>query len=139
MMNKKFVMQQLRRALELYCQTITDESVMMEVADVYPLWTVGKAYTVGEICRYGVNSDNESQLYQVLQAHTSQSDWTPDVATSLFKAVGISPSGIPIWTQPLGASDAYQTGDRVMYNDQIWVSTCDNNVWQPGVYGWVLE
>jgi hypothetical protein len=27
-------------------------------------------------------------------------------------------------------------GDRVTHNDQTWESTVDNNVWEPGVYGW---
>lgn len=39
-----------------------------------------------------------------------------------------------------GAHDAYQTGDRVTYNGQIYESTIDNNVWSPDTYpqGWKL-
>lgn len=40
------------------------------------------------------------------------------------------------WTQPAGGHDAYQTGDIVMYNEQLWISTADANVWEPGVFGW---
>lgn len=135
-MNSVYVAKQFRRALQLFARTIEDESTMMEIADVFPVYEVGHAYVVGDVFRYGVNSDGESQLYQVLQAHTSSAEWTPDSATSLYKKVGYTDSGIPIWTQPLGASDAYQTGDRVQHNDKIWVSTADSNVWEPGVYGW---
>ena len=28
------------------------------------------------------------------------------------------------------------TGDKVRHNEKVWVSTIDNNVWEPGVYGW---
>ena len=36
----------------------------------------------------------------------------------------------------VGASDAYMKDDIVSFEDSLWISTCDNNVWQPGVYGW---
>lgn len=135
-MNKAYVMRQLRRALELFVQTISDESVMREVADVYPGYEVDKHYKTGDVFRYGLNSDNEAQLYQVLQDHTSQAQYTPDTATSLYKAIGVTADGTLEWTQPLGASDAYQTGDVVMDEGKKWRSTVDNNVWKPGVYGW---
>ena len=53
-----------------------------------------------------------------------------------MKAVGFTDSGVPVWTQPLGASDAYMKGDTVSHNDKTWTSDIDNNVWEPGVYGW---
>jgi hypothetical protein len=43
---------------------------------------------------------------------------------------------LPLWTQPLGASDAYEQGDRVSHLGRVWVSVCGGNVWEPGVYGW---
>lgn len=112
------------------------ESEAMEVADLYPAWSENRAYSTGTIIKYGTNAEGETQLYSVLQAHTSQADWTPDTASSLYKKVGFTEGGTPIWTQPLGASDAYMTGDEVEYSGKIWVSTADNNVWEPGVYGW---
>lgn len=30
-------------------------------------------------------------------------------------------------------------GDTVSYDDKIWVSDVDNNVWQPVVYGWTEQ
>ena len=131
-----FLSKQIRRALELFAETITDESTMMEVADMYPQYAVGKAYKTGDVFSYGVNKDNETQLYQVLQPHTSAAEWKPGEAVSLYKAIGITPQGYPIWTQPLGATDAYQKGDIVQDEGELWISTIDNNVWKPGVYGW---
>ena len=131
-----FLSKQIRRALELFAETITDESTMMEVADMYPTYAVGKAYKTGDVFSYGVNKDGETQLYQVLQPHTSAAEWKPGEAVSLYKAIGITPQGYPIWTQPLGATDAYQKGDIVQDEGELWISTIDNNVWKPGVYGW---
>lgn len=140
MADKVFKAKQLRRALQLWAQTLTDESTMMEIADVYPKWDGGShAYKAGEILAHGTNTDGETQLYTVLQAHTSQADWPPDKSPSLFKAVGFTESGTPIWTQPLGAADAYNKGDTVVHNGQTWTSDVDGNVWEPGVYGWTAQ
>lgn len=135
---------QLRRCLQLYAQTITDESQMMEVADIYPTYKSildsKKDMTYGLIFSYGVNADGETQLYTVISktSFTPQEDWTPDTATSLYKKIGFTPTGYNIWTQPLGATDAYTKGDIVSHKDKLWISTYDGaNVWEPGVYGWV--
>lgn len=50
------------------------------------------------------------------------------------------PTGYPDFVQPTGAHDAYQTGDIVKYNGQLYESTIDNNVWSPDTYpqGWKL-
>lgn len=51
------------------------------------------------------------------------------------------PSDIPVWVQPTGAHNAYQTGDRVHYKtatDPVYESLIDGNVWSPDDYpaGW---
>ena len=129
---------QLRRALQLFAQTITDESSMMEIATIYPEYKVGVSYKTGDVFSHGLNADGETQLYQALQDHTSVAEWTPDTASSLYKQVGVTEDGTAIWTQPLGATDAYMAGDIVVHNSEIWQSDVDNNVWEPGVYGWTM-
>ena len=62
---------------------LTDEQAA-KAPRLYPAWKESKSYTVGERIRYN------GILYKVLQAHTSQEDWTPDVAVSLFAKVLIS-------------------------------------------------
>lgn len=131
------VAKQMNRFFQIMAQQMQlEDTVAMEIADLYPEWESEKAYTTGTILKYGTNADGETQLYSVLQDHTSQENWKPDTATSLYKAVGFNPSGVPIWTQPLGATDAYMKGDTVSHNEKLWVSDIDNNVWEPGVYGW---
>lgn len=95
----------------------------------YDSWVVGLTVTIDQLLKYN------NVLYKVLQAHTTQSDWTPDVADSLFTEA--TPAGtIMEWVQPTGAHDAYNLGDQVIYNSHLWETTIDANVWAPGVYGW---
>lgn len=42
------------------------------------------------------------------------------------------------WVQPTGAQDAYDVGDRVSHNGMVWECTSPSNVYEPGVYGWVV-
>lgn len=72
-------------------------------------------------------------------AHTTQADWTPPTVPALWAAVRQTegPTVDP-WVQPTGSSDAYQVGDRVTFEGQTWESTAANNVWSPGVFGWVV-
>ena len=142
-MNKLQSAEQLRKALQMFAQTLSDEQAM-EIATVYPAWAVGVKCAAGKIVAYGENEVGDPQLYRCNQAHTSQADWTPDVTPSLWTAIGIADDGIPIWSQPTGAHDAYNIGDRVHYpdkNDPIYRSLIDGNLWSPETYpaGWELE
>ena len=107
-----------------------DEITATEHTDLFAPWVVGVAYPVG------VLRQHNDLLYKCVQAHTSQEDWSPDVTPSLWAKVGDPTEEFPEWSQPIGSHDAYMLGDKVSYNGQHWVSTVDNNVWQPGVYGW---
>ena len=127
--------EQFRKAVQYFATTLPEEKALV-VSSIFDEWAVNVKYVTGEWVAYGVNAVGDPQLYQVLQDHTSAAQWTPDTATSLYKAVGIDPSGIPLWVQPLGATDAYKLGDIVMHNEKKWESSIDNNVWEPGVYGW---
>jgi len=135
-MNKLQLAEQFRRALQLFAQSLDNETAM-EVATVFPAWEVGKAYKINEYLTYGVNSVGDPQLYQVLMGHTSQADWTPDITPSLYKAIGIS-GGYPVWSQPVGAEDAYRIGDIVSFENELYICTSDYNVYPPNVYGWEI-
>ena len=140
-MNKVQAALELRKALQIFLSTLdvdTHAEDMMKVASVFPAYQVGKAYKTKDVFSYGKNSVGDIQLYQVLQDHTSTEEWTPNTATSLYKAIGVTEEGHPEWVQPLGASDAYNTGDIVSYNGTLYKSTIDGNVWSPDAYpaGW---
>ena len=138
-MNRLQAAEQLRKALQIFAATLTDEQAL-EIATVYPAWQSGRAYSVGEVISYGTNSLGDPQLYKVVQAHTSQAEWTPDATPALYDAFGLDESGYPIWAQPSGAHDAYSAGDIVNYNGTLYQSTINGNVWSPDVYpaGWTV-
>ena len=125
-------MAELRRALQIFATTLyADDESAMQIASIYPVWAADKQYKANDVISYGTNSVGDPQLYLVLQAHKSQSDWLPDATASLYKKMGISESGYPIWTQPLGAVDAYNIGDIVSYNVKLYKSIINANVWAP--------
>lgn len=107
------------------------DSVIEGMESYFPEWEVDHAYQVGNIVTY------EYVIYKCIQAHTSQADWTPDVAVSLFARVLTSDEPQP-WVQP-DSTNPYMQGDRVTHNGHTWVSDIDNNVWEPGVYGWTVD
>ena len=101
-----------------------------EHTEMFSPWENSVGYTAGQLRSY------KSKLYKCLQAHTSQADWTPDAAASLWVSVSDPAETWPDWSQPVGAHDAYAMGDKVSHNGKHWTSTADANVWTPGVYGW---
>ena len=105
-------------------ESATDEQAL-EVPVLYPTWREGVEYESGQRVLHG------GVLYGVLQNHTSQADWTPEAAPSLFAKVLTSDDGAPLpWEQP-GADNAYMKGDKVTYNGEVWVSCMDYNTHEP--------
>ena len=123
----------------MFAATLSEEQAM-EVVAVFDPWEIGKSYAVGDYLTYGVNGVGDPQLYKVAQDHTSQADWTPDVAVSLYIAIGLDAQGYPVWSQPTGAHDAYNQGDVVNYNGALYKSLIDGNVHSPESYpnAWII-
>ena len=121
----------------MFSASLTEEQAV-EVVAVFDPWQEGKIYAIGDYLTYGTNGVGDPQLYKVVQNHTSQADWRPDVTASLYTPIGLDDSGYPVWSQPTGAHDAYNAGDIVNYNGKLYKSLIDGNVYSPDVYpsGW---
>lgn len=121
----------LRAIIEKLSATMADEDAV-ETVELFPVWKAGGEYVAGDRVRY------DGKLYKCLQAHTAQADWNPVDAPSLWAEVLAGQDGTEIgeWVQP-DSTNPYMRGDRVSYNGKIYESEVDNNVWAPGVYGWV--
>lgn len=115
-----------RKFIELMSENATDEEALDNIL-AFPKWEVDRVYFLDERVRYN------GVLYKVLQQHTSQEDWTPDIAVSLYVRVSIEE--YPDWVQPTGSHDAYQKGDKVTHNEKHWESLIDANIWEPGTTG----
>lgn len=110
-----------------------DDNTALRMVEFYPEWSAGQAYTAGYKVQYG------GKLWRCLQAHTSQTGWEPDIAPSLWAKVLIpDETVVPEWEQP-DSTNPYMAGDKVTHNGKTWVSDVDNNVWEPGVYGWTEQ
>ena len=118
-----------RRMIEKAASSQSDEDAL-ESIELFPRWSAGLSVSVGSRYRYG------DKLYKVVQAHTTQADWTPDVVPALFAEVSVE--SWPEWKQPTGAQDAYAKGDKVSFNGKHYESLIDGNVWSPEAYpaGW---
>ena len=117
-----------RQIIERAAESLTDEQAI-QAPMLFERWQPDAEYAVGKRLYH------DGVLYTVLQAHTSQATWTPDVSPSLFAEVLIpDPEVIPDWVQP-DSTNPYMTGDKVRHNDKVWESTIDNNVWEPGALG----
>lgn len=110
-------------------QALPDE-LALEAKAIYPAWDGnGVKYAKDHKVLY------KDVLYKCLTEHTSQSDWAPDAAPSLWAKVLIpDPEVIPDWEQPL-STNGYKKGDRVKHKNKTWESLVDNNVWEPGAVG----
>lgn len=124
----KELARKFRRFIEQMSENATDEEALDNIV-AFPKWKIGEQYEKDDRVRY-----NEI-LYKVLQAHTSQAEWTPDIAVSLY--VKVSEEEFPEWQQPQGSHDAYMSGDKVTHLEKHWISTLDYNTYEPGVYGWM--
>lgn len=120
-----------RQAIEVAAESYDDETAST-YPNLYPEWKdlIGQNIEVDKRVRH------EGILYKCLQEHTAQSTWNPADAPSLFSKVLIPDENvIPEWEQP-DSTNPYMMGDKVTHNGKTWESTTDNNVWEPGVYGW---
>lgn len=121
----------LRAMIEKLSATITDEEAV-ETVELFPMWKSDGEYATGDRVRY------DGVLYRCLVNHTAQETWTPVASPSLWAEVLAGQDGTAIgeWVQP-DSTNPYMRGDKVTHNGKTWVSDVDNNVWEPGVYGWV--
>lgn len=114
---------------------VQDDAEALSLQILYKQWDrqVGKELQVGEYINHN------DVLYKVLQQHVAQDNWAPDVSPSLFAKVLVDPTGDTVldWEQP-DSTNPYMKGDKVKHNGVIYESEVDNNVWEPGVYGWVI-
>ena len=137
------LIEQTNKAMEIFninfndlLPDLTDEQAL-EMPLLFPKWQAGKEYVVGDRVLY------LGTLYKVIQAHTSQQGWEPDITPSLFAKNLIVKDDdgeqvdIPEWEQP-GSTNPYMKGDKVRFEGKIYQSLIDQNVWSPAAYpqGW---
>lgn len=120
----------IRRQVEAMAQAVPDAQAVDAVV-FFPAWVEDGHYAAAYRVRH------EGKLYRCLQSHDAQVRWEPGVAVSLWAEVLPGQDDTPIgeWVQP-DSTNPYMQGDKVYHNGKTWASDIDNNIWEPGVYGW---
>lgn len=114
----------IRAKIERAAALQTDEDALDSI-ELFAHWSS----MIGKVLHTGERYQCDGYLWKVLQDHTAQADWRPDVSPSLFVKVSIEEC--PEWVQPTGATDSYNIGDKVSHNGKHWQSLVDGNVWEP--------
>ncbi len=78
---------------EYVLQSILSDEQIAELLSVFAAYEVGKYYKDTDLFTY------DGKLYKVNQPHTSQADWVPGVADSLY-TLAVPDNVIPVWVQP---------------------------------------
>lgn len=120
-------------ALEHIINTANEET-LLTMKGLFPKWSVGTSLKAGEVIEFN------TELYKVIQEHRTQLDWLPPDVPALYKLVQ-PPNTIGAWRQPQGAHDAYQKGDKVLFEGNTYESLIDANTWSPTAYpdGWDIR
>ena len=111
---KRSVLYKFREFIEKGATSLTDTEALEAVA-LFPAWAVGVAYAKDERVQY------DGKLYKVVQAHTSQADWTPDKTPALFTEVAKGGQGdtpdnpIPYNNNMELVKDKYYSQSGVVY------------------------
>lgn len=116
----------------IQAQSLSDADAVRVVA-LYDEWSGdGVEYKKGDRRRF------QGCLVKCLQDHTSQPDWAPNAAPSLWALIlpGQDGSGVEVGVlvQP-GSTNGYAEGDKVVHGGHLWQSDVDDNVWEPGAVG----
>ncbi len=134
------------RTIKSILKTITlakdlSDDQKQEILSRYEDYKVDKAYQEGDKFTY------QGKIYEVIQAHTSQTTWIPSETPALYKEFlkvkiqdeeGNTSEVVEEFKKPTGAHDAYQKGDKVSFEGAIYESIIDANVYSPTEFadGW---
>ena len=89
-LRKKVVDGETHEALRPYIEKAAaslDDNDAANAVKLFPTWTIGIAVTVGERYQYA------DKLYKVVQAHTTQADWTPDATPAMWAVIDKTHAG----------------------------------------------
>ena len=86
-----------------------DDSTAANAGELFDRWKAGEAVEVGDRRYY------PPRVYKVIQAHTTQADWTPDAAPSLWAVIDVSHAGT--LNDPIPAARNMEYKNGLYYSD----------------------
>ena len=99
---------QLRQLIEQLAVTLDDETALTGI-ELFPMWAIGRAYAVDDRVQHN------GTLYKCIQAHTSQTDWTPDKTPALWAVASKGQTGTV--DDPIDASRGMEYTYGLYYKD----------------------
>lgn len=84
----------------------------------------GVAYEKGALVKY------DGKIFRCVSPHTSQLDWKPDVASSLWVHLNFK-EGIRVIPESISATAAFNEGEKGWWGDVLYVSLVNGNVYTP--------
>ena len=107
-----------------------DDATAVRMAAFYPEWEKDKQYTVGYKVQY------LGKLYKVVQAHTSQETWTPDITASLYTRIDEVHDGTKYDAIPYKGNMALESGKYYIEDNVTYI--CNRDTGNP-VYNKLSE
>ena len=92
-----------------------NDQLALKYSTMYPVWSVGLAVEVGQRYQYGY------RLYKVVQAHTTQADWTPDVTRALWTVIDVTHAGTIDDPIPAVAGMEYVYGKYYIEGETVYI------------------
>lgn len=96
-----------------------DDQTALRMLAYYPEWEAGKSYSEGFKVQY------HGKLYKVATAHTSQGDWTPEAAATLFVRIDETHDGSELDPIPYDGNMVLESGKYYTQNGELYVCIRD--------------
>ena len=97
-----------------------DDATAARMTAFYPEWAKDTAYTIGYKVQY------LGKLYKVIQAHTSQETWTPDITASLYERIDEVHDGTKYDAIPYEGNMALVSGKYYIENSVTYLCNRDS-------------
>ena len=110
--------------------------VISDLVEAIKEWVQGQEYSQNVYVRF------EGVVYKTIHPIRFYEIGTPSERSDLYTRIGKQVDDGTIqaeeFRQPTGAHDAYNKGDRVLFNGKVYESLIDANTWSPDAYpqGW---
>ncbi len=102
------------RAAMLAGAATLDDATAATAPLLFSRWRAGLNCAVGDrLCYAGA-------LWRVLQAHTAQADWTPDVSPSLFERIDVTHAGTRDDPIPYAGNMALESGKYYVQDGAVY-------------------
>ena len=108
----------LRPIIEQAAQSLDDRTALSAVA-LYPAWAAGVDYATGYKVQHG------GRLWRCVQAHTSQTGWEPENATTLWTEICETHAGTLTDPIPYSGNMALESGKYYSQSGAVYLCIRD--------------